>query len=295
MKNIVTLCAAAYASSKGHGFWDHDKSCLHGGCHVMIPGEVHGVRKPDVECTSLFMHAHHEPLAGSSYADAPGPCACVNRDPLMKLMLIHSELSEALEEYRLGEAKHGGPLGTMIYECKSCGGERYDKPVMHCANVHAAPKPVGFMSELADVAIRVFDFAQACDESATAAVEEHASGTRGLVDMLGVVGTMDVFQQRLSEQRAKRVRTTFSRKLYFAHYLVTGTAGLFTQYGYTEPSWSWGPPSRPTYEAVGEKLGSLLESVEELALGVSGDIDQAIEIKMAYNKGREFRHGGKTC
>ncbi len=52
----------------------------------------------------------------------------------MKLALIHSEVSEALEEYR-----NDRPLGEIYYE--------------------NGKKPCGFPSELADIVIRVFDLA----------------------------------------------------------------------------------------------------------------------------------------
>lgn len=54
-----------------------------------------------------------------------------------KLVLIHSEVSEALEEYRTL------PAG-----------------VLRQGETHAGGKPVGFDSELADVVIRVFDLAE---------------------------------------------------------------------------------------------------------------------------------------
>lgn len=277
MKNIVTLCAAAYASSKGHGFWDHDK-----GCNASL-------------------------------------CVCVNRDPLMKLVLIHSELSEALEEYRRKPFFPNGskrpPLGEMQYEDTE-DGEWLDaaraaelKKSWGASSasrrdylVNQRLKPVGFMSELADVAIRVFDFAQACDESATAAVvenqlaagnQEHASGARGLVDMLGVVSEIarryEDLAVRSDQADVAKTKQNFAVVLYDAHAQVTNAGAAFQEqrYGFRNKP--------PDYEDVGGNLGTLLFIVEQIALSVSGDIDQAIEIKMVYNTSRPFRHGGKTC
>lgn len=66
------------------------------------------------------------------------------------LALMHSELSEALEEYRAGH-----PLGVTR---KADNG-----------------KPEGFLVELADVAIRVFDFCEAYSLDLEAAIaEKHA-------------------------------------------------------------------------------------------------------------------------
>ncbi|GIP25527.1 hypothetical protein J23TS9_06570 [Paenibacillus sp. J23TS9] len=62
------------------------------------------------------------------------------------IALIHSEASEALEDYRNGEHPR-----TMWYESKSRPGE--------CSDMQSEEfrKPCGIPSELADIVIRVFD------------------------------------------------------------------------------------------------------------------------------------------
>lgn len=72
-----------------------------------------------------------------------------------KIALIHSEASEALEVYR----EHGGrPLREQMYADRD--GERHTEQYVSIT-AHASGenprKPVGFDSEMADIAIRVMD------------------------------------------------------------------------------------------------------------------------------------------
>lgn len=82
------------------------------------------------------------------------------------LALIHSELSEALEEYR------NGRLYREIYSNKNVGGEiqypSYDLATDDEGNVY---KPEGIPIELADAIIRIFDFCAAVGIDIEKAIE----------------------------------------------------------------------------------------------------------------------------
>lgn len=69
------------------------------------------------------------------------------------IALCHSELSEALEEYRAGNE-----TSKILYECKSKKDENcFDYPwKIQCDSCHFG-KPVGIPIELADVVIRIAD------------------------------------------------------------------------------------------------------------------------------------------
>ncbi len=219
MKNIAELCALAHANSKAHGFWNHSPDCVDG-----------------------------------QSAGSPLPCKCENRDVAVKIALIHSEFSEALEEYRIGDGNRGGPLGTIVYK-DICGPD--DKPIRRgipheaFCSIECNHKPEGFVIELADAVIRLFD-------------------------LIGFYGKGElVAREYVSLENA--IRHSPAAELAVLHTL---TSTLLTD---LEAGVFWIPYYR-----------GLLQSIERLAQHVGGDIDEAIRIKMAYNSGREFMHGGKA-
>lgn len=67
------------------------------------------------------------------------------------IALCHSELSEALEEYRAGHKPT-----EKYYECVS-GKDMQDKCIGECCAECGGAMPCGIPSELADVVIRIFD------------------------------------------------------------------------------------------------------------------------------------------
>ena len=79
------------------------------------------------------------------------------RDPAEIIALIHSEWSEALEEYRAGRPMVWYAVNA---DCRMCG----DRPVIYneiCEtnNCDAGHKPEGIAVELIDGCIRILDFA----------------------------------------------------------------------------------------------------------------------------------------
>lgn len=73
------------------------------------------------------------------------------------IALMHSELSEALEDHRKGEAPD-----VMWYEYKAhsphLAGTRFTSSSLEVDGKEVLGKPCGIPSEMADVIIRIFDF-----------------------------------------------------------------------------------------------------------------------------------------
>lgn len=91
---------------------------------------------------------------------APGESANIGE----KLALIHSEVSEALEEFRNEPAikEAGFELTELRFETDSGGmyGDQFTETELASGtNQGKLAKPCGFPSELADVVIRCFDLA----------------------------------------------------------------------------------------------------------------------------------------
>ena len=79
-----------------------------------------------------------------------------------KLCLIHSEVSEALEDFREGnmETVAHYSSGRSAMGCPKCDCFRENSDIA-CRNCGHLAKPVGFPSELADILIRTLEFAAA--------------------------------------------------------------------------------------------------------------------------------------
>lgn len=83
-----------------------------------------------------------------------------------RIALMHSELSEALEELRNGKAANR----TYYVQGRGTGGDPYIAPGI--PNPKFLPKPEGVPSEMADVVIRVLDFCGANNINLEAMITE---------------------------------------------------------------------------------------------------------------------------
>lgn len=96
------------------------------------------------------------------------------------IALIHSELSEALEEYRNGKKPDETYYSGKIKLKKDCNSSivlsaattEKDTHMFSAAKTILCTKPEGIPSELADVVIRVFDLCGAYNIDLEAAIEE---------------------------------------------------------------------------------------------------------------------------
>lgn len=272
---IVEWSAQAHGQSAKSGFWNHDDGCPDNqGCGAELTLQT--VAGTFDRCVDAATHAAH----GDAKLTSPEPCRCVNRDFDMKVALIHSEFSEALEEYRLGEKKHGGPFGVLLYDCADLRltDDQYHNFSDGCPLGVNNPlarrphKPVGFMSELADVAIRCFD----------------------LIGQLGCAeGVARIWARSGGPHASRRPyaspqgEITFGRTLLFAH-LYTAKLGTALHNN------SRAVPDSNEHCNVQGALFITLGNCVKLAEHVGADaaaLDSAIEIKMAYNATRAKMHG----
>lgn len=84
--------------------------------------------------------------------------------------LIHSEWSEALEEYRAGRPDRWYPCEHLHYMCEENNGCKRNNPNSTC--IHRGAKPEGICVELIDGVIRILDYL-----GKTRGTEEYTDGT----------------------------------------------------------------------------------------------------------------------
>lgn len=155
------------------------------------------------------------------------------------ISLMHSELSEALEEYRKGKDVCEG-----YYSCQSdsihCNGE--------CKKCKYA-KPEGIPVELADAIIRIFDLCGKYEIDLESEIE-NAIEYEYYDDFPGFITCCHLCLSR-----------SFSDDINFGD------------------GKRW--------------LGNTYKTIENFCNESGIDLEEAIKRKMAYNKTREWKHGGK--
>lgn len=175
--------------------------------------------------------------------------------------LIHSELSEALEEYRAGQpevycSEHGGDW------CPNCYGETCAiAPEMDCITCFRLAeesgkvphKPEGVLVELADVVIRILDYLGHEGETLAAIDGELVEGDAGFGGMIAVL------HAALSTAWLQR---------------VTGNA-MGTEYNETA------------------LLSAVVKTICQYAGIVGHDLVWIVRLKHKYNVTRSYKHGGK--
>lgn len=114
------------------------------------------MKAEQITITALVLDAHENSRAKGWWDGVVDPAATIPE----KLALIHSEVSEALEDYRAGKMD-----ARYVVRCGQCV-EILNEPV------DAHDKPIGFPTELADIVIRVADLAGALGIDLEAAVRE---------------------------------------------------------------------------------------------------------------------------
>lgn len=179
------------------------------------------------------------------------------------LSLIHSELSEALEEYRAARP-------NIWYACEEAQtGEIHicdPKDENECLNFgreseckYRGHKPEGIAVELADAVIRIFDF--------IGAIGGHLENVTTITELLA----------DMPETRRADCEQKFPDFLCLLHYIVSEAYGADNA----------------------EKAGQILMTVAAMIIywivkqGI--DAETLILEKHSYNKTRPYKHGNKVC
>ena len=123
-------------------------------------------------------------------------------------------------------------------------------------------QPIGVASELADVVIRVADMAEWFKIDLAQAREEDLGDEKQAYLQERLSGNLDSFGEWIA-----------------AIHEDVGEAGYH---------------QRNRGDNLGSHLVSVIWMVQEMAAHYGIDLDAAMAAKMEYNRGREYRHGGKA-
>ena len=200
--------------------------------------------------------------------------------------LIHSELSEALEEYR-----NARPL--VYYHCGK-GGAICDAQA--CADINRDPyyaeepcedrKPEGIAVELADVVIRIFDYFGRMDFAPRGSVLYPAEFMRELTNTHGVAFNEAI---RAVEYRAIAAATESEGTYRSCGDFITNChADISTAYDVADTDSGGMNDIKAEYLLVCVARIGYWFAYKKL------DIESVIAEKHKYNKSRPYRHGGKT-
>lgn len=178
------------------------------------------------------------------------------RDTAEIIALIHSEWSEALEEYRAGR-----PM--VWHECMDEGQAPEDRPVVceQCTDCyyygkeceHRGEKPEGIAVELIDGCIRILDFA----------AHEKVS---------------------LEFENIEELFPNFPTQITALHYYTSSVMNYVGSNGKLKA------PNR-----IPELLGEMIDNVFKYIRTQGLDPEKIMREKHEYNKTRPYRHGGKKC
>ena len=178
------------------------------------------------------------------------------RDTAEIIALIHSEWSEALEEYRAGR-----PM--VWHECMDEGQAPEARPVVceQCTDCyyygkeceHRGEKPEGIAVELIDGCIRILDFA----------AHEKVS---------------------LEFENIEELFPNFPTQITALHYYTSSVMNYVGSNGKLKA------PNR-----IPELLGEMIDNVFKYIRTQGLDPEKIMREKHEYNKTRPYRHGGKKC
>ena len=178
------------------------------------------------------------------------------------MALIHSEWSEALEEYRAGRPMLWYAVNC---DCTTCA----NRPVMHkeicegyqCSENH---KPEGIAVELIDGCIRIFDYFGKED-----------------VRIRGI----ETLEQLMDTAPEETYKITLPRLISNLHLKTSQAYQLLDEEGSDEKMFVRGIAIM--FEAVAVSCGWIKEQ---------GHAPEVImRMKHGYNRTRAYKHGGKTC
>lgn len=194
--------------------------------------------------------------------------------------LIHSELSEALEEYRNARP-------TVYYHC---GKSDHVCDPEACAAINRDPifaeepcdrrnsKPEGIAVELADVVIRIFDYFGRADIVPKRNIFDPVEYLRGMIDLKGLE-LHDAL--RSAGYTAAEAAVEHDDYKSFGDFIANCHADISTAYDAGTP------------EGIAIYLQTSVARIAEWLRENGIDLETVIEAKHKYNKSRPYRHGGK--